>query len=179
MKMKKTLILVLLLSFCALPASPLFAQQKDNNKTEELPAAYKVNFVLAEIEGGRRVNERNYSSIVRERRQFTVRTGDRIPVVTRSGGQQARDEWQYLDVGFRLESTLETSGPDVIVQGTYDLSTIVNPESKSASGTPVIRQVRQEFSSIVPVGKSTVISSSDDVNSKRTYQLEVTVTKLR
>ena len=44
---------------------------------------------------------------------------------------------------------------------------------------PTIRQMKIESSTVATVGKPMVIGSVDDPNSKRQFQLEVTVTKLR
>jgi hypothetical protein len=44
---------------------------------------------------------------------------------------------------------------------------------------PLLRQLRINASTVAMPGKPTVIGVVDDPNSKRQFQLEVTVTKLR
>jgi hypothetical protein len=44
---------------------------------------------------------------------------------------------------------------------------------------PVIRQIKINGNTLLVVGKPILIGSVDDPNSKRQFQLEVTVTKLR
>ncbi len=45
--------------------------------------------------------------------------------------------------------------------------------------TPVVRQIKISGDTLLVVGKPIVIGSVDDPNSKRQFQLEVTVTKLK
>jgi hypothetical protein len=44
---------------------------------------------------------------------------------------------------------------------------------------PAIRQMKIDSSAIASPGKSTVIGAVDDPNSKRQFQLEVVVTRLK
>jgi hypothetical protein len=44
---------------------------------------------------------------------------------------------------------------------------------------PIIRQLKVSGSTLALLGKPTIVGSMDDPNSKRQFQLEVTVTKLR
>jgi hypothetical protein len=44
---------------------------------------------------------------------------------------------------------------------------------------PVIRQIKISGDTLLVVGKPIVIGSADDPNSKRQFQLEVSVTRLR
>jgi hypothetical protein len=44
---------------------------------------------------------------------------------------------------------------------------------------PVIRQVRYDLESIVPLGKPTLLGSADEADGTRRLQIEVTATKVR
>jgi len=44
---------------------------------------------------------------------------------------------------------------------------------------PIVRQLKIGGTVLLPLAKTIVIGSADDPNSKRQFQLEVTVTKLR
>jgi hypothetical protein len=58
------------------------------------------------------------------------------------------------------------------------LDTSAGSEASTRLG-PVIRQIKIEGSTALVLGKSIIIGSADDPNSRRQFQLEVTVTKLR
>ena len=60
-----------------------------------------------------------------------------------------------------------------------DLSNFAMPEQQGQSMHPTIRQIRIEASTLAQLNKPTVIGVADDPNSKRQFQLEVTVTKLK
>jgi hypothetical protein len=53
------------------------------------------------------------------------------------------------------------------------------PEQQSPRVPPVVRQVQINGSTVVIPGKPMVLGVVDDPSSKRQFQLEVTVTKLR
>jgi len=52
-------------------------------------------------------------------------------------------------------------------------------DAERVPGTPVIRQIKISGSTLLTTGKPILIGSMDDPNSKRQFQLEVTVTKLK
>ena len=70
-------------------------------------------------------------------------------------------------------------GNNVILNVRAELSNFAVPEQQGQNMRPTIRQMKIESSTVATVGKSMVIGSVDDPNSKRQFQLEVTVTKLR
>ena len=60
------------------------------------------------------------------------------------------------------------------------MSTFALPEQAAeAKGNPVVRTVTQSVSSRPVLGKPAVLSSLDDLNSRKRLQVEVTVTRLR
>jgi len=58
-----------------------------------------------------------------------------------------------------------------------EISNFAIPDHES--GHPVIRQLKINASTLALLGKPMIIGSVDDPNSKRQFQLEVTVTKLK
>jgi hypothetical protein len=54
-----------------------------------------------------------------------------------------------------------------------------DPALDSVTHQPIIRQNKWSSGVTVQLGKPTVIFSSDDVSSKRTMQIELTVTSVR
>jgi len=151
--------------------------------------AYRVDFVLTEMEDGRKINSRQYALNLNAGENDQLKVGTRVPVEVKQG------EIQYLDVGTNLwcrlrdRSNTEPSehglrelswlGNDVMLNVTAEVSSFAVPDQQGASPRPAIRQMKVEGSTIAVVGKQMVVGIVDDPNSKRQYQLEVTVTKLK
>ncbi len=153
-------------------------------KAEDSVDAYRLDVSFNELEDGKKLNARHYSIDLTGGRPNDIKIGTRVPVVTAncssssapspSGGEQ----YQYLDVGTHLMAQLISHG-DLHVSGDISsIDTVAGTETSARLG-PVIRQIRIEGSTALVLGKPILIGSADDPNSKRQFQLEVTVTKLR
>jgi hypothetical protein len=151
--------------------------------------AYRVDFVLAEMEDGKKINSRQYALNLNAGEADQLKIGTRVPV------ELKQSEIQYLDVGtsvwcrLRDRSNTEASehglrelswlGNDVMMNVTAEISNFAVPDQQGSSLRPAIRQMKIESSTIAIVGKQMVVGVVDDPNSKRQFQLEVTVTRLK
>ena len=113
-----------------------------------------------------------------------IRVGDRVPVTTAASLSSAQPERQiqYLDIGLSIECSVTEQADKFIVGTDLSISSVVPPEptseARTGDGNPVVRQIRQEFTTIVSPGKPTLVTSIDDINGKKRLQVEVTATKL-
>ena len=155
------------------------AKQKAESEERQV-SAYRLDFTVNEIEDGKKINARQYSMNSRSGGDWTVlKIGTRVPLET------GQNQFQYLDVGTNIRCRLRDRADmtnltgDVSLEATADLSNFAVPEQQGQSKQPVIRQLRIEASTLATLGKSVVLGVVDDPNSKRQFQLEVTVTKLR
>lgn len=136
---------------------------------------YKLDFVVKEVEGGKTVNSRTFSTMLAatqgsNRGQATIRAGGKVPVSTGGGTS-------FYDLGVNIDaSDLRESQTDVYVLLQVDISTIVQ---ESVGAQPVVRQNRWAGTVLAPVKKPTVVFASDDVSSKRQLQLEITATPVK
>jgi hypothetical protein len=162
-KNMKTLHLVV--AAVCLCASSAFAQ------TEKF---YKLDFVVKEVENGKPVNIRAYSSILQSgqaRERGSIRAGGRVPFT--SGGNV-----QYYDLGVNFDfHSLREIGERVALDLSLEVSS--NMASESSGTPPIIRN--NKWSAVVAVnpGKATVIHTADDPTSKRQLQLELTATLIK
>ena len=163
-------------------------QSHDNQeKTAEKPAApkslnaYRVDFLLTELEDGKKNNSRTYSLMAREGILNKLRAGVRVPIATNMGSPIP--QFQYLDVGMNIDCRVEEREGSLVLNAVADSSSFSLPGEPKAPGSvaerPVIRQMRSEINTVISLGKTTLISSMDDPSSKRRFQLEVTVTKVK
>jgi len=156
-------------------------------KAEDSVDAYRLDVSFNELEDGKKLNTRHYSIDVTGGRPNDIKIGTRVPVVTAncnsssasspSGG--ASEQYQYLDLGTHLIAQLINHGDELHVSGDISsLDTSAGTETSARLG-PVIRQIKMEGSTALVLGKPILIGSADDPNSRRSFELEVTVTKLK
>lgn len=139
---------------------------------ENLNAAYRVDYVIAEVENGKKVNTRTYSLMIDEGGEANMHLGMKMPV-------QAEKGPIYLDVGVRIDCRLKPrEGNNVWLSTRFELST-VSDQAQTASGAVPLRTVEWSERTVLPVGKSTDIAGGDDLSSQKRFELSVTVTKLR
>lgn len=141
---------------------------------------YRVEFVVQEVEGSKVINARKYVTdmTVPMYENGSIRSSSRVPVITGSYLNDGKkvDQYTYVDLGFNVDfKDARLEGDKLFLVVRADLSTAETPEGHQ----PVIRQNKWDGGVTVPLGKPTVIFSSDDMDSKRTLQLELTVTPMR
>jgi len=161
-------------------------QQKSAEKPVEKPAGpislntYRLDFLLSELEDGKKINSRNYSVVPRQGILNKLRVGARVPISTTGPG--AISQVQYLDVGISIDCRIEERDGYVVLDAIVDSSSFALPQEqtgRSVGGQPVIQNMRSQVNTVLTPGKPTVISSMDDPSSKRRYQIEVTATKVK
>lgn len=153
------------------PASD--AKQKS---AEQRPLeAYRLDFAINESEDGKKINSRQYSINLNTNDSNEIKIGTRIPVEIKDG------EFQYLDLGTNIWARLHDERGQMVLTVRAEVSSFAIPEQglDKPDPHPAIRQLKLSGSALLPLAKPVVIDSVDDPNSKRTFELEVTVTKLR
>ena len=149
------------------------------NDSREPGHSYRLDFTISELEDGKKINSRQYSINLNSGEANEIKIGTRVPVEAKQG------EFQYLDVGTSIWCRLRDStdiawlANDVMLQVRSDLSNFAIPDQQAQSTRPIIRQVKIDSSAIATVGKQMVVGSADDPNSKRQFQVEVMVTRLK
>jgi hypothetical protein len=142
---------------------------------EKMISVYRLEFVVRELEDGKKINSRSYTMSVQDGDTGRIRVGNRIPYNT------GKDQFQYFEVGINIDCRLHDHGSYILLEGTsIEISSIVKDES-STGGTPnpIVRQARSSVAAAITPGKPTVITSLDDVSSNRRYEVEVTATKVK
>lgn len=193
---KRTLLIPALLFMIAAFANTRTASAQEESKessatkpvkVEDSVEAYRTDISFNELEDGKKVNTRRYSIDLTGGRPNDIKIGTRVPVVSgncnsssaSSPSAGVSEQYQYLDVGAHLSAQLISHAGELHVSGDISsLDTSAGPDASARLG-PIIRQIRIEGSTALVLGKPILIGSADDPNSKRQFQLEVTVTKLR
>jgi hypothetical protein len=151
------------------------------------PQAYHLDFSLNELEDGKKINTRQYSMNV-----LALQSGPRLPIGyekdlkigTRVPVEIDQGKTEYLDIGTSIRCQIFADDSGLIsLDARADMSSLVSKSEKDqyipASRNPMLRQLQIQSSETVTLGKLTSLGTVDDPDSKRQFQLEVTVTKLR
>ena len=152
------------------------------------PSAYHLDFSLNELEDGKKINTRQYSMNLLAvpsagprlpiGYEKDVKIGTRVPVETDEA------KMAYMDVGTSIYCQVLSEDPGTItLDARAEVSSLVSrfeKDSYTPSGrNPMLRQLKIEASSVVTLSKLTSLGVVDDQDSKRQFQLEVTVTNMR
>lgn len=170
------------------------AQENSSPKDAEQPKpvpAYHLDLTLNELENGKKINTRQYAmDLIAERsgavnglvRDFAghgkeIRIGTRVPEETEPG------KFDYIDIGTKIWCRLLEDETGLTLDARANISSLV-PRSdtdpyRPNTRNPIMRQLLIEATTAVTPGKPTSLGTVDDPDSKRQFQLEVTVTKLR
>ena len=164
------------------PAAKAATQPETSEKTKsqgwDKPLEdYRLDFSINEFEDGKKINSRQYSMYLATNEGNEIKIGTRVPVDTNT----KEGEFQYLDVGTNLFARIGETRNQSELTVRADISTFAMPDPNSEKHDvhPIIRQLKMGGSALLPLTKTVVIGSADDPNSKRQFQLEVTVTTLR
>jgi len=164
--------------------SPAQAQEasKESNpapctKAKPPVQPYRLAFSFNEVLDGKNVNTRHYSMNMTAGESNEIKIGTRVPVPI---GGNGTSQFQYLDVGTNIWSQLRDHGDEWVLVVRGEVSNLdMEAGEHTVASAPVVRQIKISGDTLLVVGKPILIGSVDDPNSKRQFQLEVMVTKLK
>ena len=151
--------------------------------------SYRLDFSFAEVADGKSVNTRHYSMDLNRGDTNEIKIGSRVPVISgaNSPNLPAATQYQYLDIGTNIWAQLREHGDELVLAIRSDVSNLdttndierAEGNSRQSFLPPVVRQIKIAGTTLLVTGKPILIGSMDDPNSKRQFQLEVLVTKLK
>ncbi len=179
--MRKMTVVCFLVPFTLAIGHRTFAQDaqqaaKTQNAAQAPEHYYHLDFVVEELgPDGKPVNSRTYSTTIstEAHSMMSIRTGSRVPVST------GPNQFQYQDVGVDFDVH---NGHEIGRELAFDLTASVSGVVESNDGNvrqPVIRSDRWQASVLIPVGKPTVVITSDSVDSKGSTRVLVTATPIQ
>jgi hypothetical protein len=188
--MRRTLVLLFALMTveCWFVPRPAQAQEgsKENNPAPAKAAPvqpYRLDFSFNEMLDGKVVNTRHYSLNLTSGNSDELKIGTRVPVAVSTTPGKTGDpvsSFQYMDIGTNIWAQLREHGDESVLVVRAEVSNLDLDAGGSAGlSAPVVRQIKISGDTLLVVGKPILIGSADDSSSKRQFQLEVTVTRLR
>lgn len=185
--MRKTIFVTGLLLFGSAFLSRALAQ--DEPKPDEAAKAaspahyYHLELVVQELgPEGKPTNSRTYTTTVSTssdpREYASIRTDSKIPIVTGTtgAGSATNTQYQYQNVGVNIDIHRAI---EVGSQLSFQLNTTVSSVAANTDATlhePIFRENKWQSVVLVPIGKPTVVFTSDALDSKGSMRLVVTAT---
>jgi hypothetical protein len=170
--MQKTMKFALIALAATLFGNSSFAQSQEA-KPEESAKYLRLDFTVKELDNGKVVTARTYSTIssAGSGGACSIRAGEKFPVPT------DKEAFTYLDIGVSIDcNSFRLTGNQLALHVTADISGQVPDASKGPA--PVIRQTRWNSSVIVQLGKATTLFSFDGSATKRQTQLDLVATPI-
>jgi hypothetical protein len=185
MRKASAILTIVILAFMICGGMAVHAQDsapaKSTPETKSTPSAtdkpvhaYRLDFSVNELEDGKKINSRQYSLNLNADDANEIKIGTRVPV------EAGHEQFQYMDVGTNIWCRIGERPDGVPLQVRAEISNFAIPDQATGhEPRPTIRQFRINASTLAIPGKPMVVGSVDDPNSRRQFQLEVTVTKLK
>ena len=155
----------------------LLAQESKPQSSGSVNSVYKLDYVFSEIQNGKRINTRNYTTLLRVGERGSIRLGNRVPVLT-----GANNAFQYIDIGVNVDCrvNLATVDSGIALFTSIDMSSVA-PEQpgENRTGNPIVRQTKVQMDNIVSLDKKTLLGSADEVDGTGRFEFEVTATRMR
>lgn len=181
--MRKIMLLTSLAFLITFSTGPLQCQQKSEsvnsaNAIENSARFFHLDFVVQELGAdGKPVNSRSYAMTASTARGVSTRTGSRFPILTEAGKTSS---YQYVDLGINFDvSDIREMGNKLAVYITADVSSLAGENKAIATNPPVIRNNRWQAPVLLPLNKSTVVFTSDALDTKGSMQVLLTATPIQ
>jgi hypothetical protein len=135
---------------------------------------YKLEFVIKEVEGSKILNSRSYSMLISGADRSNIRAVSKVPWANKQG---ASTEVQQISVGVSIDvrGLKEIDGRLSFIAG-VDVSAVAG--DGTVQSTPIIRQNTWSSTVVVAFRKPTIVFTSDNMDSKRQMQVEITAIPL-
>lgn len=171
--MRKVVAVSILAVTCA---AALLAQDKPQERRAPwgwVGPTYQLDFTVKELDDEKVVNTRSYTMVLfssdeQGRSDGDLRAVTKVPVQT--AGKNGEMTTQYMDVGFRLSAHLYNTETGLILLTNAEISGLAPVEGGQPGANPIVRSVVMSSGGRIIPGKTKLLSSVDDVNSKHRFQ---------
>lgn len=146
---------------------------------------YHFDFIVEDLDAsGKVVNSRSYSTTVDTEPHIltSIRTGSKIPLATQTNPAGKAIDYQYVKMGVDLDvRDVHETGSKLAFDLTANLSGGASPKQSTNASQyqqPVIRENKWNSRVLIPIGKRTVVFTSDSLDSKGSTRVVVTATPI-
>jgi type II secretory pathway component GspD/PulD (secretin) len=143
---------------------------------------YRLTYTLAEMDGDRRIGERQFVFLAAAGPRSVFKQGSRVPIVTGTSSDDKSDlnsQVQYVDVGLTIEATVGGSADNLTLQTKIEQTSLSDEKPATSIPDPEIHQTVLDVSSLLTQGKPLVLGSLDLPGTSHRQQVEVTAEPVR
>ncbi len=155
--------------------SPLLAAQSAPapapavEKQAKTYTTYMLTYNVYEVENGKRVNTRTHKIVMSDNGQSAEsRSEQRIPL-------SASTPSDFVSTGITIRSRMQHTDGGPLLSTDINMEYLV--EEGSANGRPVLHKAEASANGSFKLDKPMLLAAIEDQQSKRSFQIEVTVTK--
>jgi hypothetical protein len=134
---------------------------------------YRADYSLIESEDGKKVDSRQYSLNLSKDGRSMVQIGTKVPA-----GSKADGTLQYLDANTEINGRLIDHPNGLVLDVSCNVTSVASDQATRVD-RPLLRTFVIANDIVVTPGKSMVVGIADDPDSKRQFELDVTVTELK
>jgi hypothetical protein len=158
---------------------------QETTKPAEAPARfYHLDIVVQQVgPDGKPTNSRSYTTTIstgHNDHNAAIRNGSRIPINTGPVQNGVATQWRYQDIGVNIDTqSAREVGSKLSLYLSAEVNYVADTKGTPEISEPALNQNKWQGQVLIPVGKATVVFSSDDLISKGAMQLVVTATLLQ
>jgi hypothetical protein len=172
---------VIVLAFIGIGTAVAQQQPSPAPATPKDVSFYRLDFVVRELEADKIINSRSYGMWLKADRVWqTLRAGNDMPVQS-IPTQEKPAQQSYRHIGVQFDCALDEIDNNAVAMISASIVAILPTEQPNDQkpALPAFRTITFKSASLLTPGKPTMVSSIDDPNGKRRFQLEITATKLK
>jgi hypothetical protein len=133
---------------------------------DEQPRVSRLDFVIAESEGGKTTASTAYSLTLREHTTGEIKMGANVPVAGSNPGTTMR-----VDVGLVLRANWSAVGDALLIEDDVEIS--------APKDAQTFHKIAVKGNAFALPGKPAVLAKLEDPAGRKHYQVTVTATKVR
>lgn len=164
-------------------------QPSGNASYQKSPERYfRLTFRVLDISpSGKVMDARSYEEILasgpRSSKTSSIRTSDRVPVITGGTARSINSslvntQYQYIDIGTNIDANLAAVVDESLRLHVAGRISSMSTAAPGSAKIPIIRQTSWDSNVTVPIGKPTIIFSSDNSADKGKTELELTAKQI-
>jgi hypothetical protein len=150
-------------------ASPASAE-KAEKKEARVYTTYMLTYNIYEVENGKRVNTRTHKIVLSDNNASAESKSEmRVPLPNTS-------PVEYVNTGMVIRARLQRTDAEPLLTTNMRMEFLAGDETQPAT-RPVLHTAEAEAVGNVKLDKPTLLAGIEEQQSKKNYQVEVTVTK--
>jgi hypothetical protein len=143
--------------------------------------AYRLIYTITEFDGNKTISTQHFSMIAVDGQHTSMKEGSKIPVATgeTGKGEDMLTQFTYLDIGMNFDSQVDEVASGVRLQAKVEQSSLGEPSTIAGVQEPVVRQTVVQGTSLLTLGKPSMLGSVDVPNSTHHFDIAVVADELK